>query len=106
AVAQRLRQPMVRTFAFTVILLLALSPQVLIWNVSVATESLSISLLALATGLFVRVMGGRSTRRDYVGLVVVLALLACTRDSYATFILVVAAIAVILGIVRRSVRAR
>jgi hypothetical protein len=106
AAAERLRRPMARTFGFTALLLLALSPQVIIWNVFVATESLSISLLALATGLFVRMMGGRSARRDYVGLIVVLALLACTRDSYATFILVVAAIAVIVGIVRRSVRAR
>jgi hypothetical protein len=106
AVAARLRHPAVRSLTFAMLLLLALSPPVLMWNVFIATESLSISLLVLATGLFVRMMGGRSERRDYVGLVVVLALLACTRDSYSTFVLVVAVIAIIVGIVRRSVRAR
>jgi hypothetical protein len=105
-VARRLRRPAARVLGFTVLLLLAVSPPILLWNAFIATESLSISLLCIATALWIRLTGGHEGRRDFVWFVVVLAALACTRDSYAVVLLVVAVMAAIVALARRALRRR
>ena len=105
-VACRMREPIARGFAFTALLLLAVSPPVLLWNVFISTESLSISLLCIATALWIRLTGGQEARRDFVLFVVVLAALACTRDSYAVVLLMIAVIAAVVALARQPLRRR
>ena len=105
-VARRMTTRTARVFAYVGLLLLAVSPPVLMWNAFVATESLSLSLLCVATALFIRLAGGQAGRRDFTWFVVVLAPLACTRDSYAVVLLVVTGLAGIVAIARRTLRRR
>ena len=105
-IAARLHRPAVRTLTFVAVLLLAASPPIVMWNVFVATESLSISLLCVASALWIRLTGGRPGDRDFTAFVVVLAALACTRDSYAVMLLVVAGIAIVVALARRALRQR
>jgi hypothetical protein len=105
-VGSRMRRPAARVFAFTTLLLLALSPPVLLWNVFIATESLSISLLCIAIALFIRLTGRTGGRHDFAAFAVTLAALTCTRDTYAVVILVVGGIAALVAFVRRDLRRR
>jgi hypothetical protein len=105
-VGSRMRRPAARTFAFTALLLLAISPPILIWNVFIATESLAISLLCVAIALFIRLVGGTGGRHDFAAFVVVLAALACTRDTYAAVLLVIAVIAGLVGLFKGDLRRR
>ncbi len=102
-IAMRLRTPAVRSLTFAVLLLLGASPAVLLWNATIATESLSVSLLCLVIALLVRVASG-ARRRERVAFVVVLVLLACVRDTYAPLLLVVAVIAALVAVARRDAR--
>ena len=105
-VGSRMRRPAARTFGFAALLLLAVSPPVLLWNVFIATETLSIALLCVAIALFIRLMSGAAGRHDFVAFAVVLVALACTRDTYAPLLLVVAVIAGVAALVRRDLRRR
>jgi hypothetical protein len=105
-VASRMHRPAARVFAFTTLLLLALSPVVLMWNTFIATEALSNMLLCVAIALFIRLTGGTAGRHDFAWFAVVLAALACTRDTYAVVLLVVAVLAGVVGLVRRDLRRR
>lgn len=84
AVAELLETAWVRLVGFVVILLVALSPTVLLWNVTISTESLAVSLLAAALAFWIR--------RSYVALTVALVGLACVRDTNAYLLALVALI--------------
>ena len=104
-VAMLLRATWVRLAAFSIILLVALSPPVLVWNATIATESLALSLSAVAIALAIRVAAGAGSR-SFVALLAVLAALACTRDTNALLLLVVAAGAAVVALARATVRRR
>jgi hypothetical protein len=104
-VATSLRRPWLRSVGFVVVLLIALSPGVLVWNATIATESLAISLLVVAIALALRVARGRSPY-DFTALLVVLVAFACTRDTNSALLLVVAAGAVVVALARASLRRR
>ena len=86
-------------------LLIALSPGVLVWNATIATESLATSLLVLVIALAFRVARGRS-RYDFTALLVVLVAFACTRDTNSLLLLVIAAGAAVVALARASLRRR
>lgn len=104
-VAMLLRETWVRVAAFCVILLVALSPAVLVWNATIATESLAVSLMVVAISLSMRVATGVGTR-SFVALLVVLIALACTRDTNVLLVLVIAAGAAVVVVARPLVRRR
>jgi hypothetical protein len=104
-VATLLRRPWLRSVAFAVVLLVALSPQVLVWNATIATESLAVSLLATAIALSLRVATGAGSR-SFVALLVVFAALACTRDTNIGLLLLIALFAGVVALTRAPVRRR
>jgi hypothetical protein len=105
AVALLVGRPWLRTAAFAVILLVALSPPMLVWNATIATESLAVSLLVTAIALSLRLASG-SGSSAFVGLLVVLAALACTRDTNVLLLFVIAVCAAVVALTRPSVRRR
>ena len=105
-VGSRMRRPAARLFAFLMLLLVGVGPPVVFWNVSIATESLAISLLCIAIALWIRLVAGEAGKREFAAFAVVLAALACTRDSYAVLLVIVAGIALLVGLLRRSMRTR
>jgi MYXO-CTERM domain-containing protein len=106
AVAAKLRAPVARWFAVIALLLLAISPPVLLWNATIATESLSVSLLCVAIALWIRLVGGGAARHDLLAFVVVLVALACTRDTNAYLLFVGSVVAVVVAFVRRDLHRR
>src|SRR5258708_2239224 len=104
-IASLLRDRWVRTAAFVVTLLVALSPAVLVWNATIATESIAVSLLVVAIALALRIANG-SDSRSFVALLVVLAALACTRDTNDVLLITIALVALIVVVVRPSLRRR
>lgn len=103
--ASKLRAPAVRGLAFVFILFLGLSPPILLWNATIATESLSVSVLCIAIATWIRLADGAG-RGGFIAFVVALVALALTRDTNAYVLLVVGAIAVVVAAVRRDVRWR
>lgn len=104
-VAMLLRSTWFRVAGFCVVLLVALSPAVLLWNATISTESLALSLVAIAIALSLRV-ATEAGSRPFVALLVVLVALACTRDTNALLLLVIAVGAGVLVLTRPSVRRR
>jgi hypothetical protein len=78
---------------------------VLLWNATIATESLAVSLLVLGIALWMRVATGAS-RSTFVALLVTLVALACTRDTNEMLLLVIALFAAGVALSRRSSRRR
>lgn len=104
-VAKMLRGPWLRSVAFVAILLIALSPPVLVWNATIATESLAVSLLATGIASALRVVTG-GCPRSFPALLVVLVALACTRDTNELLLLVIAFFALLVALARPSLRRR
>jgi hypothetical protein len=104
-VATSLREPCVRSAGFVAVLLIALSPSVLLWNATIATESLAVSLLVFGIALWLRVATGAG-RSAFVALLAVLVALACTRDTNEMLLLVIAVFAGAVALGRRSLRGR
>ena len=100
-----LSDPLVRTAGFVVMLLIALSPPVLLWNAVISTESLAVSLLALAVALWLRVATGGDQKSIFL-LVVVLIALACTRDTNAYLLLAIGVLAAAVAVARGHLRRR
>ena len=105
-IACKLRAPAARWVAVIALLLLALSPSVLLWNATISTESLSVSLLCIAIALWIRLVGGSTKRLDFAAFTAVLVALACTRDTNAYLLVVVFAISVLVAFARRDLRRR
>jgi hypothetical protein len=105
SVAKVLRRPWLRSVAFVAVLLVALSPPVLIWNATIATESLAVSLLATGIAFALRVATG-ACPRSFPALLFVLVALACTRDTNDLLLLVVAFFALLVALARPSLRRR
>jgi hypothetical protein len=102
-IGSRMRRPVARTFAFVMVLLLGAGPPIVFWNVAIATESLAISLLCVVVALWIRLVAGEASHRQFVAFAVVLGALACTRGSYAVLWIIVAGIAFLIGFLRRAV---
>lgn len=100
-----LHEPWVRSSGFVAVLLIALSPSVLLWNATIATESLAISLLVIGIALWLRVATGAG-RGAFVALLLVLVALACTRDTNEMLLLVIALFAGVVAVGRPSLRRR
>ena len=104
-IASALRDRWVRTAAFVVTLLVALTPPVLVWNATIATESIAVSLLVVAIALALRVATGAGSTA-FAALLVVLAGLACTRDTNEVLLITIALVALIVVVVRPTLRRR
>lgn len=88
-VARLMRMGRLKPVAFALVLLFSLSPEILIWNWVMLSESVSISLLAVFTASWLWLVTGR--RWHKVGtLVAVAALWVFARDSNAWQLLMIA----------------
>ena len=105
-IAGKLRAPAARWLAVIALLLLALSPSVLLWNATISTESLSVSLSCVAIALWIRLVGGVATRLNFAAFIAVLVALACTRDTNAYLLVVIFVISVLVAFGRRDLRRR
>lgn len=94
-----MRRRATQLLAFTTILLAALAPTVVQWNVIVSTESLSVSVTCAVIAAGLRV-ATRTTRRNVVVLVVALALFVFVRDTNALVGLALGVAAMVLAITR------
>ncbi|MDZ4824942.1 MAG: hypothetical protein SGJ13_00565 [Actinomycetota bacterium] len=97
-----LRHRVMQVVGFTAILLVALAPPLLQWNVIVSTESLSVSVMVLLIGLALRLAAapGRAVVAFAVGLVA----FVFVRDTNAVVALALGCGAVVLAVTRPAWR--
>jgi hypothetical protein len=104
-VATLLHRRWLRLTAFAVMLLVGLSPSVIVWNATIATEALALSLLVVAIALSLRVATGAGPK-SFAALLAVLVALACTRDTNDLLLLLIAVPVAVVALARPSVRRR
>jgi hypothetical protein len=101
--ARSLRNQWIKLTGFVMTLGLSLTPTVQLWNHTVLSESLSISLLVLILAAFVRLSQGWKWRYLF-GLILFFVLWMSFREANAYIALFVAAALLLMGFVRRTFR--